>query len=314
MTKKSKVLVLLPLTEQQQNQFRNVADLDYDFCPNGNSDSERIAEADIIIGNPRPSLLNNAKNLKWLQLISAGADRHQGFAPHEFLLTNASGAYGEGQSEFMISMLLSLYKRLHIYRDQQNKHVWKDLGCERMLCDATALVIGMGDIGTHFAKRLKAFGTYVIGVRRTNTKSSDYADEIYTINKLPQLLPRADIVSLTVPSTPESKHLMDEAAFSKIKQDAVLINAGRGATVDTESLCNTLKQGRLSGAALDVVETEPLPSSHPLWDMPNVIITPHVSGRNYLPCTYKKSLPLVLNNLKAYVEGKPLKNVVPSHL
>lgn len=314
MTEKSKALVLLPLTEHQKNQFRDAADLDYDFCSNGHIDGERIAQADIIIGNPKPSLLKNAKNLKWLQLISAGADRHQGFAPHEILMTNASGAYGEGQSEFMISMLLALYKRLHIYRDQQNDHVWKDVGCERMLCDATALVIGMGDIGTHFAKRLKAFGVYVIGVRRTNTTPNEYADEIYTIDSLPQLLPRADIVSLTVPSTPESKHLMDKAAFLKMKQDAVLINAGRGATVDTDALCAALQEGHLSGAALDVVETEPLPSSHPLWDMRNVIITPHVSGRNYLPCTYKKSLSLALDNLAAYVAGKPLKNVVPSQL
>lgn len=314
MTKKYKVLVLLPLTEQQQNQFRDVSNLDYDFCPNGHTDSERIAKAEIIIGNPRPGLLKNAKNLKWLQLISAGADRHQGSVSQEFLLTSASGAYGEAQSEFMISMLLSLYKRLHIYRDQQNEHVWKDLGCERMLCDATALVVGMGDIGTHFAKRLKAFGVYVIGVRKSNTSPSEYADEIYTIDSLPQLLPRADIVSLTVPSTPDSKHLMDEAALAKMKQDAVLINAGRGATVDTDALYAALQQGRLSGAALDVVETEPLPPSHPLWDLPNVIITPHVSGRNYLPCTYRKSLQLVLDNLSAYVSGKPLKNVVPSQL
>lgn len=307
------ILILLPLNEQQQNKLCSVAQNSaFTFCSVELIDAQRISEADIIIGNPPPDLLVYAKKLKWLQLITAGADAYlrPGLINDDVILTSANGAYGEAQSEFMLATLLSLYKKLHLYRDNQYQRIWQDEGNERMLHDATALIIGMGNIGANFAKRLKAFGVYVIGVRRSNLHPSEYADELYSVEKLDELLPRADIISLTLPATIETNHILNERTLSLMKHDVVLINAGRGKTVDTDALCNTLEQNRLSGAALDVMEIEPLPPSHKLWHMSNVIITPHVAGRDFLPCTLEKTVSIVADNLRAYLSGKPLRNMV----
>jgi len=310
---KNTALVLMPLNKQQQDMFFSVSpNITFDFCSADSIDRERISGADIIIGNPPPSMLMHARKLKWIQLVTAGADKYQGknILDEKVLLTSASGAYGEAQSEFMFASLLSLYKNLHLYRDSQNKHLWRDEGNERMLRDAAALVIGMGDIGTSFAKRLKAFGVYVIGVRRHDLRPTEYADELHSVEHLGKLLPRADIVSLTVPATPSTRHLLNREMFSLMKPETVLVNAGRGSTVDTEALCDALENRQLSGACLDVMEPEPLPPTHRLWSMRNVIITPHVAGQDFLPCTMEKTVTIAIDNLKAFLSGKPLKNIL----
>ena len=310
---KIKILVLMPLNRQQQIKFYSLAEnMDFNFCYENHLDILRISEAEIIIGNPPSSMLKYAQNLKWLQLVTAGADAYQqeGLLDDHVILTSASGAYGEAQSEFMMASLLSLYKKLHLYRDNQNSCLWKDEGDERMLNDSTALIIGMGDIGNSFARRLKAFGVYVLGVRRTNLHNAGYADEIYSIDNLEKLLPKADIVSLTLPSTPATHHIINSRTISLMKPEAVLINTGRGSTVDMEALCDALERNLISGAALDVLEIEPLPPVHKLWQMRNVIITPHVAGHDFLPCTMEKTVKIVLSNLKAYQTGESLRNIV----
>lgn len=308
-----KIMVLLPLNAQQQKLFCDAAqDVVFDFCTNCEPTNSQINEADIIFGNPPPSSLRNAPKLKWLQLITAGADAYmgKGILNDNVLVTSASGAYGEAQSEFILALLLSLCKKLHIYRDNQSHCIWRDEGDELMLCSSTALIIGLGNIGTSFAKKLKAFGTYVIGLRKSNLQPCEYADELYTIEDLEKLLPRADIISLSLPATPQTRHLLNEKMFNLVKPGAVFINTGRGSTVDTDALCLALEQNRLGGAALDVMEEEPLPPSHRLWKMQNVIITPHIAGRDFLPCTFDKTIAIILSNLKAYLGGDSMKNMV----
>ncbi len=310
---KNKILVLMPLNKQHQRIFCSVAEnLDFDFCPDIHFDIQQISEADIIIGNPPSSQLKYAKNLKWLQLITAGADAYKkkDIMDEHVILTSASGAYGEAQSEFMLAILLSLYKKLHLYRDNQNCCLWKDEGDELMLHQSTALVIGMGDIGTNFAKKLKALGVYVIGVRRTNLNQTEYADEVYSVEELGKLLPLADIVSLSLPSTPATYHILNRETISLLKPGAVLLNTGRGSTIETEALCDALEKNLIRGAALDVMEVEPLPPEHRLWQMRNVIITPHVAGHDFLPYTMEKTISIVINNLKAYLKGEKMQNLI----
>lgn len=312
-TEKQNILVLMPLDARQQALFTQaLPEARFDFCLDCQPDTEQMQQADIILGNPPPALLAYAKKLKWLQLISAGADKYvqPGVLGKDTLLTTASGAYGEAQSEFMLGCLLSLYKKLPLYRDNQNQGLWRDEGNERMLGGETALIIGLGDIGSSFAKRLKAFGVTVIGLRKSSLKPCPDADEIHLADQLDFLLPRADIVCLTLPATEDTRHIMNEHNFKLMKPGAVLLNAGRGATVDTDALTKALEQNKIAGAALDVTEPEPLPSGHPLWAMRNVIITPHVSGRDFLPVTLEKTIAILLDNLLAYSCGKPLRNVL----
>ena len=307
---KLKAAVLLTLSPDQKSALLEFSER-VDFEYRDPEAKETLEDFDIIIGNPRRSLAKNAKRLQWLQLFTAGADFYLGgILDDSVLLTNASGAYGVRQSEFMLAGLLSLYNKYHIYRDDQNARIWRNEGPRLSLSGKTALIIGYGDIGAAFAKRLKAFGTYVIGVRKSNLAKCEYADEIHLINELDALLPKADIVTMLVPSNRDTKHILDERAFTHFKPSAVFLNAGRGATVDTAALIMALNDGRLSGAVLDVFEEEPLSPDHELWGMKNVIITPHVAGWNYTPFLDDKIFEIILENTRKFLSGERLRNLV----
>lgn len=314
---KIKALVIMPLDESQKRhiaQFQN--NIDFEICNDCKVSEEQISDAQIIIGNPPVNLLAYADKLKWLQLVTAGADMYlrDNLLDEKVIVTNASGAYGDAQSEIMLSLLLSMYKKLNHYRDNQLRHIWKDEGEEKMLSGSTALVLGMGNIGSEFAKKLKALGVYVIGVRRSGNKNTQYADEIYSFEELDKHISRADIISMSLPSSPQTVKLMNKEMISRIKTGSVLINVGRGNTLDTDALCEALENGKLSAAALDVFENEPLPPSHKLWNMKNVIITPHIAGRDFLPHTLDKTISIIMKNLEAYIKGNNLINIVDRNI
>lgn len=149
-------------------------------------DKATVQKADIIIGNPPAEMLIDSPNLKWLQLNSAGSDAYikEGILKKEVLLTNATGAYGLAISEHMIGVLLQLFKKLHIYRNNQKLHIWKDEGEVKSIYNSKVLIIGLGNIGGEFAKRVKAFGGYTIGIRRTNAEKPDFIDELYLMDKI----------------------------------------------------------------------------------------------------------------------------------
>ncbi len=314
---KTKVLVIIPLDLSQKNKLSQFEKyIDFEFASDCNINHDQISNSKIIIGNPPLELLEHAEKLKWIQLITAGADAYlkDNILKDSVIVTNASGAYGEAQSEFMLALTLSLYKKLNIYRDNQNNCLWNDEGNEKMLQDATVLILGMGDIGTQYAKMLKAFGVHIIGVRRSINKNNKYADEMYSFNDLAKIIHRADIVSMSLPSSPETINIMDKEMISRIKQDAVLINVGRGNTLDINALCEAIENNKISGAALDVFENEPLPRNHKIWNTKNIIITPHIAGHDFLPHTLNKTLSIIEQNIKAYIEGKQLINIVDRNI
>jgi phosphoglycerate dehydrogenase-like enzyme len=180
----------------------------------------------------------------------------------------------------------------------------------KAIFNSTALIAGMGDIGGEFAKRLKALGAYTIGIKRTDADKPDYLDEQYTMDKLESLLPRADVVALCLPDTKLTDKIINKSTLKLMKNDAVLINVGRGNAVDTEALCAALEAGQLFGAALDVTDPEPLPKEHRLWSIENAIITPHVSGGYSLDETLERIVRIAVNNLEAFIQGKSLINVI----
>ena len=188
----------------------------------GKAECEDVQNADIILGNVSPKLISTGDKLKWLQTNSAGVDGYiHGCLPKETVLTNATGAYGLAISEYMVAVWLELLKKLHLYRDVQRTGKWCDLGQVRSAWNSTVLVLGLGDIGGEFAKRAKALGAKVIGVRRTGTDKPDFVDELIHTDKLDEYLPQADCVAITLPGTTATKGMFDAERMAKMKDGAI---------------------------------------------------------------------------------------------
>ena len=313
MIKGKKILVVLPVSEGQKERLEEFADKScFTYTSYKKATKKMAEEADIIIGNIDPDLLEYAKNLEWLQLNSAGADAYvkKGVLPEEVVLTNATGAYGPGVAEHMLAVLFSIQKKLHLYRDNQNQCEWQDEGEVMALTGGCALIVALGDIGLYFARLLRNFGYRVIGIKRRPGQVPQGVDELYTMEHLDELLPEADVIFSVLPETKATKNIFNAKRFREMKNSAVFLNAGRGSAVNTEDLCQALIAGEIYGAGLDVTDPEPLPSQHKLWNMKNVVITPHISGDFHHPATLYRIVDIAAGNLKRYCAGEPLMNVV----
>ena len=313
MIKGKKILVVLRVSEGQKERLEEFADKScFTYTSYKKATKKMAEEADIIIGNIDPDLLEYAKNLEWLQLNSAGADAYvkKGVLPEEVVLTNATGAYGPGVAEHMLAVLFSIQKKLHLYRDNQNQCEWQDEGEVMSLRGGCALIVGLGDIGLYFARLLRNFGYRVIGIKRRPGQVPQGVDELYTMEHLDELLPEADVIFSVLPETKATKNIFNAKRFREMKNSAVFLNAGRGSAVNTEDLCQALIAGEIYGAGLDVTDPEPLPSQHKLWNMKNVVITPHISGDFHHPATLYRIVDIAAGNLKRYCAGEPLMNVV----
>lgn len=308
------IVVSIPCREKEKKYFiEQFPEFEFIFCKKVRL-SEYVENASIIIGEPSMSDIKKANKLEWIQMGIAGADKYakEKEFPKDLIVTNVSGAFGQSISEYLLTMALMLYKKMNLYRDQQLKKVWKDRGKEQTLWNKTVLIVGTGDIGRSFAYLLKTFHTKTIGIKRDNIDNIDGFNEIYTIDKLEEQLPKADIVALCLPSTPKTRHLIGINQFEKMKKDAILLNVGRGDTVVTNDLVYALEKGYISGAGLDVTDPEPLPQSHPLWNMEQVIITPHVSGGSFehLEETYQNIIEICIKNLIHYRKNESLEHIV----
>ena len=267
-----------------------------------------LSDADAVVGNPPADLIPDMKKLGLLQLFSAGTEPYSlpGVLPEGAKLANTSGAFGKAISEHMLASLLTLSKKLHLYRDDMREGLWRDRGSVSSLTDMTVLSVGMGDIGSQFLRLVKLLGARTVGVRKHSLSRPDWVDESYLAEDLDSLLPRADVVALSVPGNAETRGMFGEERLRRMKKGAFLLNVGRGSAVDSPALCRVLSEGRLAGAALDVTDPEPLPPEHPLWRCENVLITPHVSGFYHLRETYDRIVSIAVENLVRFREGKPL--------
>lgn len=310
-----RVLVVIPLSEEEKEKLKSkMPEEEYIFISTKEISDEIVKSADIIIGNVPPEYINGSKNLKWLQLNSAGTDGYceDGVIPKGAYLTNATGAYGLAISEHMLGVLLEIKKKLNLYYINQKKHIWKDEGNVTSIEGSTTLVVGLGDIGGDFARKMKALGSYTIGIKRTKGQKPEYIDELFTMEALDELLPKANIVALSLPGTEDTYHLFNKDKFNLMRKDAIIINVGRGNCICTEDLCDALENGIISGAGLDVTDPEPLPPEHRLWDAPGVVITPHISGFFHLPETLRRIVNISIENLEHFKKQEPLRNLVDS--
>ncbi|MEM7739138.1 MAG: D-2-hydroxyacid dehydrogenase [Deinococcota bacterium] len=275
---------------------------------------------EICVGNPATRLLIDAPNLRWCQLWSAGADwlfRLPDIDTVAATITTAAGVHPEPIGEHVFAMILGLARRFpelmvaqqaHTWHKPDRVHIIHEVIRVREVYGSTLLILGAGTIGSELARLAKAFNMTVLGVRNDPSKTSDNIDEMYSPDALHTLLPRADVVVSILPFTPATKHVMNASAFAAMKPGALFINVGRGKTVDEQALVNALQQGHLGGAGLDVFEVEPLPQDSPLWEIPNVIITPHCAGST--PSYQARAMDIFVDNLERYLQDKPLNNVV----
>ncbi len=217
-------------------------------------------------------------SLKYIQLTSAGFDRvpMDYINQHGIEIHNARGVYSVPMAEFALTGILQLVKQSRFFYENQKQHIWEKSRTLGELAGKTAVIVGAGNIGSEVAKRLKAFDVTVVGIDIT-TDQGPYFDKIELFNNLDEQLKAADIVVLTLPLTDDTKGMFDKSKFDLMKNSCIFVNIARGQLVVENDLIYALKNKKISGAVLDVFETEPLEKTSPLWDMDNVIITPHNS-------------------------------------
>ena len=313
-----KIIVTPPFTEEQKKRLEAAAGAEtLIFRQKSEITPELISDADVLLGNlDSPSQLSRARKLKWVQLNNAGTEGYcePGLLPQGAVLTNATGAYGLAISEHMIACLFMLRKKLNLYYANQQRREWKREGHVGVIQGTTVLVIGLGDIGRTFAGKMKALGCYIIGIRRRVSEKplagDAAADEIHGMDELDSLLPRADVVALSLPGNATTYHVLNRERIALLAPNAVVLKVGRGTAIDTDALSDALYAGRIAGAALDVTDPEPLLPDHPLWNAPGALITPHISGGYSLPETLEQISVIFAENLERFLRGEPLKNVV----
>ena len=305
------ILNLLPLHEGEREEFESIAPgAVHVYARSSTATPEQIAAATVIFGWPRPEVLKGAASLKWFQTMWAGTDEYAGMLPDGVLFTSSSGSNSRSVAEHMLTSMLALCRRLPTYLDSQRAHVWKDEGPMKTILGGTVLVAGAGHVGGDFAKLCQGLGARTIGLKRNVTGPAAGFDEVRAMDELDALLPRADVVALTLPHSTQTAGLMNAARIARMKDDAILISAGRGSVLDQDALAAAMKAGKLWGAALDVTDPEPLPADSPLWDIPNLLLTPHVAGGMRLEITRRRCVEMAQENLRRYLAGEKLVNVV----
>jgi len=307
------ILCVSEVSEQDRSELAHIANgCNILYRSNETATEDELKNANIIFGMPTQDMLKKAKKLTWLQATNAGIEKYLpcNVTRKEAVITNASGFFTEALCESAIGVLLALMKKLPQYHEDQKQRIWRDENADASIAGSHALVIGFGAAGMSIGRVLHAFGAKVTGVRRQNLDKPDFADTVVTPDALAALLPDADIIILALPHTKETDKLLSRELLARVKPGAVLINIGRGKTVDQAALTEALQDGRLGGAGLDVFDVEPLPQDDPLWTMPNVFITPHVAGRDYMPLALARNIALFKENLKRYLSGEELLHIV----
>ncbi len=281
------------------------------FCEPGKLTQETADSCDIIAGIPGKVSLNRP-DLKAVLLSLAGSDTYakEGVLHANTKLSNASGSYGKAIAEHTVGMIVTLNKGFKKYAYDMRDRIWEPSHQDKELYHSVVLIVGLGDIGYEIARRLKAFECTVIGVKRTAGAPPRNVDELYTTERLDELLPRADFVISCLPNSKETYHLYDRRRFLLMKKDALFVNVGRGSAVRTEDLVDVLRTGHLFGAALDVLEEEPLSADNELWDMENVFITPHISGTFKWASVREYFTDLLIRNIRHITAGEPPENEV----
>lgn len=295
---------------------------------------DEIADADAFFGKITPALLAAAQRLQWVQSPTASLEHYlfPALIEHPCRLSNMRGLFSDVIADHVMGFVISLARHLHVYRDQQRAEIWEPIGGESErrgfatgpgeaseidrrhlhLADCTLGVIGVGAIGSEVCRRAAAFQMHVIGIDPVTKEVPGVIPDVWRMDRFDELLRESDFVVIAAPHTPVTERLFRRPQFETMKRSAYLINIGRGIIVDLADLTAALTEGLIAGAALDVLETEPLPAGHPLWSMPNVILTPHVAAASVrVPERHTATL---LENLRRFDCGETPLNLVDKTL
>lgn len=273
---------------------------------------EVLASAEVLMNYGDKSQIAPAKNVKYIHTISAGIDGyidevdrcHGSSLP----VSNGAGVYADAVGEHVIALLMAVMHGIPASVENMKEKKWPFIPMLGNVNGKTAAVLGTGDIGSNAARIVRAMGAKVLGYKLHPCEPFEPYDEIYTgENGLDAILGKADLVLICLPGSPYTKNLIDARRIGLMKDGAVVVNIGRGSILNTGALMEALKSGHIAAAGLDVTDPEPLPPEHPLWDCPNVLITPHISG---LGASKQKHAEWFAENLRAYIEGRPLPGAV----
>lgn len=307
-----KLVVVLPSLEDRLRQLIREAaarhGFDLAFYESDAQALPHLADVEIVFGNS-VALAENAPHLRWFCTPFAGVDhfRKPGcFASPRAVLTNSSGAYGVTIAEHVVMVTLELLRRQGEYTAIANRREWRRDLPIRSIKDSRITLLGTGDIGRETALRLRAFGpASLIGVNRSGRNPDGLFDRMLTPETMDPALARTDLLILSLPGTPETERLLNARRLALLPDGALIVNVGRGTAIDQQALEKELRAGRLL-AALDVFEQEPLPTEHPLWQCPNLLITPHMAGNMTLPYTRQRIVALFLEDFENYCADRPL--------
>jgi phosphoglycerate dehydrogenase-like enzyme len=306
-----------------QKQYRAVArnypdvtrQLKVEFCGSDEERESKLAKAEVFVAwrFPTADLARRAPHLKWIQLTGAGVEHLMPLTwlPAGAMLTNCSGVHGPKVGESATLALLTLHAQMPAMLTAQRGHRW-DQRHSALIAGKTVVVVGLGGLGTEVARSAKRLGLKVIGVNRSG-RAHRLADKTVKVDRLHDVLPKADFLFLTAPSTTASRGMIGRPELALMKQGAAIVNFGRGALIDEPALLESLKAEHLSGAFLDVFAKEPLPADSPVWDTPNLVAVPHVladDAAQYMPRNYH----LFLRNARRFLARRPLLNRIDPEL
>ncbi len=307
-----KILAITSLSDEQIGRIKAVSDEVEVVAPKSREEQlAEVADADVIFGGFSRELFSRAEKLKWVQVMGAGVNGllFPEFVESDIILTSAKGYVGTHLADQTWALLLGLLRgigRAVRERTWDNRMSIRNETWE--LEGRTLGIVGLGGTGIETARRAIGFGMRVIAVDPEDIPKLTFVDEVWKMDRFYDLLEQSDVVSICAPLTEETQGMFDLEAFRRMKPHALLLNVTRGKIVDGPSLLQALEEGLIGGAGLDVTPEEPLPQDSPLWDMKNVIITPHVAGGS--PLRTDRTVDLFCESLKRFISGEPLMSVI----
>ncbi len=307
------------LSAEQREHIRSVsANLGFqvEFFMPGEEEAAKdcLQRAEVLLGHSPELLAAAGPQLQWYCCTFAGVDPYCSnpslFANPNCLLTNSSGCYDETIAEHILMATFMLLRRIPAYQRITQARGWDNQLPIRSIREVNICVLGAGNIGSAYASKALALGARpIIGVSRSGRARAPFS-HVFAIDQLDEVLPSTDVLAMALPGTPQTAHILDARRIALLPERAVVINVGRGSAIDQQALIAALENGHLGGAALDVMTPEPLPADDPLWDAPNVFLTPHVSGNMTMGWTRTRCVELFCEDLHNFATGRPLARLV----
>ena len=309
------VVVTEGFTQEHLSKIQAVSeDLDIVVPQTAEETQSEIRDTEIVFGDFSPAMFAEARNLRWVQSIGSGIDDllFDDFVESDIILTSAKGTVGTHLADHAWALILALTRGIHTALREKTWQVRMPIRARSWeLAGMTLGVFGLGGTGVEVARRAQGFGMRTLALDSENVHKPSFVEEVWLLDRFYDLLEESDIAVICLPLTPETRGVFNAKAFSHMRNHALLINVTRGDIVDGPSLLEALEKGAIGGAGLDTSPGEPLPDDHPLWNMDNVVVTPHTAGGS--PVRVARIVDVFCDNLERYLEGRPLTGVIDKH-